>query len=135
MNNPVLKRNVYRKEELKGQLQLTYNKTFGLHGIDAVASVESFKKDNPYFDIHAVPASNSLHLFDFQTMDTFNDHGNMTEARLGYIGRIHYNYAQKYLLEVSARYDGACSLLSLPEGEYRKKGSGNVVYCHQFSMT
>lgn len=48
MNNPVLKRNVYRKEELKGQLQLTYNKTFGLHGIDAVASVESFKKDNPY---------------------------------------------------------------------------------------
>lgn len=107
MNNPVLKRNVYRKEELKGQLQLTYNKTFGLHGIDAVASVESFKKDNPYFDIHAVPASNSLHLFDFQTMDTFNDHGNMTEARLGYIGRIHYNYAQKYLLEVSARYDGS----------------------------
>lgn len=31
----------------------------------------------------------------------------MTEARLGYIGRIHYNYAQKYLLEVSARYDGS----------------------------
>lgn len=107
MDNPVLKRTVYRKEEIKGQIQLTYNRTFGLHGIDAVASIESFKKDNPYFDIHGVPASNALHLFDYQMMDKFDDHGNMTEARLGYIGRVHYNYAQKYLLEVSARYDGS----------------------------
>lgn len=107
MDNPVLKRTVYRKEEIKGQIQLTYNRTFGLHGIDAVASVESFKKVNPYFDMHGVPVSNSLHLFDYQMMDSFDDHGDMTEARLGYIGRVHYNYAQKYLLEVSARYDGS----------------------------
>jgi TonB-linked SusC/RagA family outer membrane protein len=40
-------------------------------------------------------------------MDTFTDDGVRTEARLGYAGRANYNYNQKYLLELSARYDGS----------------------------
>jgi TonB-linked SusC/RagA family outer membrane protein len=107
MTNPVLKRTVYRKEELKAQVQLTYDKKFGRHGISAVVSAESFRKINPQFNIHGVPLSNSIHLFDYQILDSFDDQGDNTEARLGYIGRVHYNYDEKYLLEVSARYDGS----------------------------
>ncbi|MBK5722712.1 TonB-dependent receptor [Dysgonomonas sp. Marseille-P4677] len=107
MDNPFMTRTVYRKEEIKGQLQLMYEKKIGSHQIDAVIGAESFKKDNPEFFIHSIPPSNSINLFDYQSLDKFTDNGNRTEARLGYIGRLNYNYAQRYLLEVSARYDGS----------------------------
>lgn len=40
-------------------------------------------------------------------MDTYNDEGNETEARLGWMFRGNYDYANKYLVEFSARYDGS----------------------------
>jgi TonB-linked SusC/RagA family outer membrane protein len=107
MDNPFRNRNVYMKEEIKSQLQLTYDKKIRQHEINAVVSAESFKKDNPEFNIHAIPTSNSIHLIDYPSIDQFNDYGDRTEARIGYIGKFNYNYAQKYLLELAARYDGS----------------------------
>ena len=40
-------------------------------------------------------------------MDTYDDYGNETEARMGWLGRFNYDYANKYLVEFSARYDGS----------------------------
>jgi TonB-linked SusC/RagA family outer membrane protein len=107
MDNPFMTRNIYRKEELKGQLQLTYETKINNHEISAVVGAESFKKDNPEFYIHSIPPSNSINLFDYQSIDVFTDNGNRTEARLGYIGRLNYNYLKKYLFEASMRYDGS----------------------------
>ncbi|MDR3061654.1 MAG: TonB-dependent receptor [Dysgonamonadaceae bacterium] len=107
MNNPFRTRNVYMKEEIKTQVQLTYDRKINLHEINSVLSGETFKRINPEFNIHAIPASNSIHLIDYTAIDAFSDYGDRTEARIGYIGKVNYNYAQKYLLEVAARYDGS----------------------------
>ena len=39
-------------------------------------------------------------------MDTYND-ADWQEARIGYIGRLNYGYANKYYLEIAGRYDGS----------------------------
>jgi TonB-linked SusC/RagA family outer membrane protein len=107
MDNPWRERDIRQVEEIMAQGQLTYNKMFGDHSVNAVLAAESYKRKTPGFWIHTRPESNSLHLLDYETMDEFNDDGDNTEARLGYVGRFNYNYQQKYLLEFSARYDGS----------------------------
>ena len=106
-NNPWRERRVGHNEELMSNIQLSYNKRFGDHNVAAVAGVESIKRDTPTSWLHAIPTANALHLIDYETMDTYNDEGNETEARLGWMFRGNYDYANKYLVEFSARYDGS----------------------------
>jgi len=69
--------------------------------------MESIKRDQPEHFIHSTPTSNTLHLIDVDEIVEFNDYGNRTEARLGYTFRANYDFASKYLLEFSGRYDGS----------------------------
>lgn len=107
MANPWRERETQYIQELTANVQLNYVKTFDNHNLNVVLGFESSKRDNPYTWVHSVPTANSLHLIEFEEMDTYTDYGNRTEARLGYLGRINYDYANKYLLEFSARYDGS----------------------------
>lgn len=106
-NNPWRERRVGHDEEVVSNIQLSYNKTFGDHTVAAIGGFEASKKDTPTSWLHSIPTANSLHLIDYETMDTYNDGGNETEARLGWLGKINYDYQSKYLLELSARYDGS----------------------------
>lgn len=106
-SNPWREREVGHTETLNSNIQLAYDKKFGDHSIAAVVGLEASKTDKPYSWLHSIPTANSLHLIDYETMDTYNDDGKRTEARLGWLGRVNYDYANKYLLEVSARYDGS----------------------------
>jgi TonB-linked SusC/RagA family outer membrane protein len=94
-------------EELTSNIQLAYEKAFGAHSINAIVGFEAIKRDAPKSWLHAIPASNSLHLIYYDTIDKFEDTGNNTQARLGWLGRFNYNYANKYLVDFSARYDGS----------------------------
>ena len=94
-------------EELTSNIQLAYDKSFGEHSINAIIGFEAIKRDTPKSWLHAIPASNSLHLIYSDTIDKYDDTGNNTEARLGWLGRFNYNYANKYLIDFSARYDGS----------------------------
>lgn len=105
--NPWRERTVAHNEEILTNLQLSYSKRFEDHTIAAVGGFEATKRDTPTTWVHSRPTANSLHLIDYETMDTYNDEGNDTEARMGWTGRINYDYANKYLLEMSARYDGS----------------------------
>ena len=107
MDNPWRERDIRQVEEIMSQGQLTYSKMFDKHSLNVVLATESYKRKTPGFWIHTRPESNSLHLLDYETMDEFNDDGDNTEARLGYVGRLNYNFDQKYLVEFSARYDGS----------------------------
>jgi len=107
MDNPYRERDIRQVEEVMTQVQLNYNKQLGKHSLSALLASETYKRDTPGFYTHTRPESNSLHLLDYQTMDTFNDDGNNTQARAGFIGRVNYNYLQKYLFEFAARYDGS----------------------------
>ncbi|MBC3785571.1 SusC/RagA family TonB-linked outer membrane protein [Spirosoma utsteinense] len=124
-----------------GQLQATYNKQFGEHGLSAVAAYERYDTDNKYLVVHTVPPNNYIPLMSFANQDLLIDEWNVT-ARAGYIGRVNYNYKQRYLLEVLGRYDG--SFLFAPgrrygffpgasvgwrmsEEPFFKQGLGNVI--------
>ncbi|UOQ68491.1 SusC/RagA family TonB-linked outer membrane protein [Hymenobacter volaticus] len=89
-----------------GQLQLSYNKQFGDHGVAAVAAYERYDTDNRYSIIHTVPPNNTIPIQLFASQDFLADERN-ERARAGYIGRVNYNYKQKYLVEVLGRYDGS----------------------------
>ena len=105
--NPWKERGQGKVEKKTTNLQLNYNKKFGEHSVAAIVGVETSEINTPSNWIHSIPTTNALSLFDYPTLDTYNDYGNDTQARLGYIGRFNYNYGQKYLFEASARYDGS----------------------------
>jgi TonB-linked SusC/RagA family outer membrane protein len=97
------KRNVINRY---GQFQLSYNKQLGDHNISAVAAYERSDYDNQYLVIHSIPSNNYVSLMNFAEQDILQDTWGV-EARAGYIGRVNYNYKQKYLLELLGRYDGS----------------------------
>ncbi|WP_019539923.1 SusC/RagA family TonB-linked outer membrane protein [Proteiniphilum sp. X52] len=105
--NPWRERRQGYNEEVTSNIQLSYNKRFADHNIAAVLGLEAIKRDEPSTWVHSIPTSNALHLIDYETMDTYDDRGNNTQARLGYMGRINYDFANKYLVELSGRYDGS----------------------------
>lgn len=107
MNNPYRERNSGMVEEYTSNIQLAYNKSFGAHNVAGVVGMESIKRDTPSHWLHSVPPSNALHLIGMDDIVEFRDNGNNTEARLGYMMRLNYDYASKYLLEFSGRYDGS----------------------------
>ncbi|MBD2755461.1 TonB-dependent receptor [Spirosoma sp. BT704] len=97
------------------QVQLNYNKQFGDHGISAVGAYERYDTDNKYLVVHTVPPNNYIPIMSFANQDLLIDEWNVT-ARAGYIGRVNYNYKQRYLVEALGRYDG--SFLFAPGRRY-----------------
>ncbi len=94
------------------QFQLTYDKQFGAHALSVVAAYERSDMENSRNVIHTVPPNNYIPLMYFADQDYLADEWSI-EARAGYIGRINYNFEQKYLIELLGRYDG--SFLYAPE--------------------
>lgn len=96
-----------RKEFAKTyQFQINYNNSFGKHTVGATFVSERIELQHLRNWIHASPISNNLPLIYFPTADQYQDSDNK-EARIGYIGRINYNYDNKYYLEASARRDAS----------------------------
>ena len=88
------------------QFQLNYSKQLGDHEISAVAAYEQSDNVNTYLVVHTVPPNNYIPLMSFANQDLLIDEWS-TEARAGYVGRVNYNYKQKYLIEGVGRYDGS----------------------------
>lgn len=86
--------------------QLNYNRTFGEHTVSATAVAEKQDFRNLEQYLHAVPKTNALPLIYFATMDQYDDRDDR-EARIGYIGRVNYSYANKYFVEASVRRDAS----------------------------
>lgn len=104
--NPWRERRTRKKITNNYQGRLNYNNTFGLHTVGAVLAFDRQEISDQEQWVHAVPETNVLPLIYFSTMDTYNDRDD-EEARIGYIGRINYDYARKYYVEVSARRDAS----------------------------
>ncbi len=106
MQNPWRERGTRKVIEDVTQLQLNYHRRFGTHDIKATFVNERLHRRDQSVWVHAVPTTNDLTLIQFEDMDTYDD-GDSNEARIGYVGRINYNYANKYYLELSGRMDGS----------------------------
>lgn len=88
------------------QFQLTYDKQFGEHSVSAVAAYERSDNENSRNVIHTIPSNNYIPIMSFAEQDLLADEW-AVEARAGYVGRVNYNYRQKYLVELLGRYDGS----------------------------
>lgn len=104
--NPWREREQIKQINTTVQGQINYNNTFGDHTIGATVVAERLKTERLRNWIHASPVSNNLPLIYFPTADTYDDSDDKT-ARIGYIGRITYNFANRYYLEASARRDAS----------------------------
>lgn len=109
--NPWRERGTHKVLESVYQGQINYDKSFGKHNISATFVNERTERRELDVWVHAVPKTNALPLIQFADMDTYNDR-DWTEARIGYIGRISYNYANKYYLELAGREDGSWKFAS-----------------------
>jgi TonB-linked SusC/RagA family outer membrane protein len=105
-SNPWRERGNHKVLENVLQGQINYNNTFGKHSIGATFVSERINRRELDVWVHAVPKNNTLPLIQFADMDTYND-ADWQEARIGYIGRLNYGYANKYYLEIAGRYDGS----------------------------
>ena len=104
--NPWREREQRKEFSKTQQLQLNYINTFGKNSIGATLVSERIELQHLRNWIHASPVSNNLPLIYFPTADQYEDSDNK-ETRVGYIGRINYNYNNKYYLEASARRDAS----------------------------
>ncbi len=105
-SNPWRERDQRKQENVNTQVQLNYNNKFGDHTIGATVVAERIKRHYLRNWLHASPTTNALPLIYFPTADTYNDE-DAFQARVGYIGRITYSFANRYFLEASARRDAS----------------------------
>ena len=86
-----------------------YNRTFGKHGIAATAVFEQASNGGEQIQAQGEkPLAYIDQMFVFSN-DRENRVANATEyvgGRLSWIGRLNYNYSDKYIAEFSFRYDG-----------------------------
>lgn len=96
-----------------GRVQALYNAQFGQHNISAMLGAELTSITNAMIGASRYYGADGDHYL--YTHDTINqglasrsdNQGTRSSSRTaGYIGRINYNYAGKYLVEVMGRYDG-----------------------------
>jgi len=96
-----------------GRVQALYNGQFGQHNVSAMIGAELTSITNAMIGASRYYGADGDHYL--YTHDTINqglasrsdNQGTRSSSRTaGYIGRINYNYAGKYLVEVMGRYDG-----------------------------
>ncbi|MFH5831343.1 SusC/RagA family TonB-linked outer membrane protein [Halalkalibaculum sp. DA3122] len=103
-------------ENINFQYFLNGNHTFGEdHTLTSMYVFEYIQEDFERFD-----ASRIAYEFPIPQLNAgppsqmFNNDVISRNKRMGHIGRLNYNYADKYSLEASARYDGS---IRFPEGD------------------
>ena len=97
------------RHTLYGKLQANYSATFGKHTFGVMAATEAtlgwnaeLRGDREYGEFYTHDILNQA------VQSTSDNRGSRSSsAKAGYIGRINYEYAGKYLVEVMARYDGS----------------------------
>ncbi len=105
--NPWRERGTRKVTENVMQGQLNYNHTFNSnHNLSATFVAERINKRSLDVWVHAVPKTNELPIMLFNDMDTYND-TDYQEARIGYVGRLSYDFKGKYLIEVAGRRDAS----------------------------
>ncbi|MGN1246539.1 MAG: SusC/RagA family TonB-linked outer membrane protein [Muribaculaceae bacterium] len=95
-------------ETINSQLSASYKNNWNdIHTLDAFVGFETYLTNNPGVYYYGIPAMDALKVAYFNELRSFSDWNENTSSRLGYMGRINYEYKHRYLLEMSARYDGS----------------------------
>ena len=100
--------NMSERERMYVRFQANYNKVIGKHNISAMAAAEATKMNTRnqmskrlFGDFFTQPTVSSGLSSAQQATGTRN-----STATAGYLGRLNYEYASRYLVELMGRYDG-----------------------------
>lgn len=98
----------YRYKNYTFQQQLRWNREFGKHMVDVLAAHESYSYNYDYLYGYKTTEifEGKGNLSNFTDISSLNGYENNYNTE-SYLGRIRYNYADKYNLEVSFRRDGS----------------------------
>ncbi len=98
--------------------QLTYKRSFGAHNFDALVVYEQAENDDIWFqgrrDNFISPVIDQF--IGGSLVDAQANGGESQGARISYVGSFGYDYARRYFLSGSFRYDG--SVIFAPEGRW-----------------
>lgn len=107
-NSGLIQRDYMNEELINGQLSANYNTTIAVkHKISAFIGAENYLNSYPNLTIQSKPETDAVKLLDKNDVTLMNDVGDEKSARVGFMGRFNYSYADRYILEFSARYDGS----------------------------
>jgi TonB-linked SusC/RagA family outer membrane protein len=91
---------------------ITYEKTLGLHRFNVLVGSSASRTDRDYTNVVARGFQSNIFLY--YNLGASNNIANRsvssdftTSSLLSYFGRVNYNYAGKYYLTATARYDGS----------------------------
>jgi TonB-linked SusC/RagA family outer membrane protein len=105
----VMQRIVNSNEQLNTQTQLTYNKGFGLNNIDALLGFET--QDTQYKYNYLCGQDYPGDLYELGNAGTTSAESGYDGYRLtSFLGRVNYNYDNKYYAGLSYRTDGSSRL-------------------------
>lgn len=105
-------------ERYQFNAQLNYKNTFGKNNIDALFVYEQAESNDLWFSgrrDNFISSAIDQYVAGSTVNPTVNGSENQS-ARISYVGLVSYNYANKYLLETSFRYDG--SVIFAPENRW-----------------
>ncbi|WP_316834169.1 TonB-dependent receptor [Pedobacter nutrimenti] len=89
------------------QLSLNYDKKYGKHTIAALGLFESQQNNSTNFSAYREFLIDGIdELFAGTGKNQKSDGSSAQIARLGYVGKVNYDYSGKYLFEFGFRYDG-----------------------------
>lgn len=106
VTNPWRDREQRKELNTTTQFQLNYNNSFGKSTVGGTFVAERIHLEHIRNWLHASPISNNLPLIYLPTVDQYQDSDD-SEARIGYVARLNYNYDNKYYLEASGRRDAS----------------------------
>ncbi len=104
--NPWRDREQIKQINTDVQVQGSYNNTFGKNTISATLVSERIQQHYTRNWLHASPQSNDLPLVYFNITDQYQD-ADQTQARVGYVARVSYSYANRYFIDFSGRRDAS----------------------------
>ena len=87
----------------------SYNRSFGKHEIFALVLYEQSESESEGFNTTLTGAAirGYDYMWAFSQSNISNSPSASETGRLGYIGRLNYNYAQRYILEATFRYEAS----------------------------
>jgi TonB-linked SusC/RagA family outer membrane protein len=105
----VYQRIINSNEQLNTQTQLSYNKNFNLHNVDALLGFET--EDSQYKGNYMSGQDYPGILYEFSNAGSTSAESWTSGYRLtSFLGRVNYNYDNKYYAGVSYRTDGSSRL-------------------------
>ena len=118
----------YYAQSITGQASVNYANSFGKHNVDALllAELRDYRTNSVSAYVQNVPFALLPEIDNGKpTADPVSGYSNASRSA-GYVGRIRYNYDERYLAEFTGRYDGSYKFAGMTKTRWGFFPSGSI---------